>query len=99
MNNYEDDYESRREARRAEEHRYQMDVMYEVWRSGGNTDRIDRERVSDAFSNGDDESLAARREIAKMRPKPPQEEAQQARQRLAIPSRCARLKRKVLRPD
>jgi hypothetical protein len=65
-----DDYESRREARREQERRYQADVAYEVWRSGGDTDRVDRDRVSGSFYDGDDESLAAQRELRRQRPKP-----------------------------
>lgn len=57
-----DDYR-RREQRHEEERRYQGDVTYDVWRSGGNVDHIDRDRVSDAFRDGDPYESAARREI------------------------------------
>ena len=34
---------------RKEEYDYENDVYYEVWRSGGNPDRIDMDRVNDDF--------------------------------------------------
>lgn len=40
------------EERREEERRYQSDVFYEVWRSGGNPDRINDDRVSDRMDRG-----------------------------------------------
>lgn len=40
-----------------------MDAMYEVWRAGGNTDRIDYDRVSDHHGNGDSYEAAARDEL------------------------------------
>lgn len=43
-----DTYEKRREERRA----YENDVFYEVWRRGGNPDRIDYDRVEDSFYDG-----------------------------------------------
>lgn len=68
---YGDDYETRRAERREEERRYQADVSYDVWRSGGDPDRVDRERVSDDFRDGvhrDDSASAALR-----RQRPPQQ--------------------------
>jgi hypothetical protein len=72
-----DDYESRQEQRREEERRYQSDVAYDVWRSGGNMDRVDRDRVSDAFHSGVDQFSAADREVRAQRPKPQIEEESQ----------------------
>jgi len=68
------DYDERRQQRREEEHRYQMDAMYEVWRAGGNTDRIDYDRVSAHHSNGDSYEAAARDELRRQRPRPSEEE-------------------------
>ena len=48
-NIYRDDYYERREREREE---YRGDVFYEVWRSGGNPDRIDDDRVNDRFYDG-----------------------------------------------
>ena len=31
---------------------YETDVEYEVWRSGGNPDRVDRDRVADYRDGG-----------------------------------------------
>lgn len=67
-----DDYESRREARRKEERRYHADVAYDVWRSGGNMDRVNYERVQDAFYNLVDSESAARAELRNQRPPEPQ---------------------------
>ena len=68
------DYDERRQQRREEEHRYQMDAMYEVWRAGGNPDRIDYDRVSDHHSNGDSYEAAAQDELRRQRPRPSEEE-------------------------
>lgn len=62
-----DEYERRREERRQEERRYEADVAYEVWRSGGDVDRIDRDRVHDAIADGLGSSEAARREMNRQR--------------------------------
>lgn len=67
-----DDYESRRQARREEERRYHADVAYDVWRSGGNMDRVNYERVQDAFYSQVDSESAARVELRKQRPPEPQ---------------------------
>lgn len=64
------DYDERRQRQRDEEHHYQMDAMYEVWRAGGNTDRIDYDRVSNHHANGDSYESAARDELRRQRPKP-----------------------------
>lgn len=64
------DYDDRREQRREEQRRYESDVFYEVWRSGGNTDRINPDRVQDRYWNGQDSESAARAELNAQRPKP-----------------------------
>lgn len=71
---YDSEDDARREERRAEERRYEMDVWYDVWRSGGNPDRIDPERVSDAYSRGESSDDAVRHELRSQAPKPPPEE-------------------------
>lgn len=68
------DYDERRKQQREEEHRYQMDAMYEVWRAGGNTDRIDYDRVSNHRDNGDSYETAAGDELRRQRPKPQEDE-------------------------
>lgn len=69
-----DSYEERREQRREEERQYQADVAYQVWRNGGDMDRVDRERVNEHYWQGDDCDRAASHELRSQRPKPPQEE-------------------------
>lgn len=50
---YHDETYEERQARRDEERRrFYADVAYDVWRSGGNPDRIDHDRVRDAFYDG-----------------------------------------------
>jgi len=61
-------YESRRQERREEERRYEADVYYDVWRSGGNPDAVNPDRVADAFHEGTYHEDAAAREIRKQRP-------------------------------
>lgn len=65
-----EEYERRREERRQEERRYEADVAYEVWRSGGDVDRIDRDRVHDAIADGLGSSEAARAEMRRQRAAP-----------------------------
>lgn len=74
MSTHQESYEERRERRREEERRYELDVFYEVWRSGGNPDRIDDDRVRSQYENGVDAEGAAQRELRAQRPKPPEEE-------------------------
>lgn len=57
---------------REEEDRYRGDVTYDVWRSGGNVDRIDYDRVGDHFLRGDRVEDAARHEMRLQRPPEPQ---------------------------
>lgn len=37
---------------RKEERDYESDVFYDVWRSGGNPDNIDMDRVNDDYHDG-----------------------------------------------
>jgi len=58
------------EERREEQRKYDNDVFYEVWRNGGNPDRIDFDRVQDRYYNGQDVESAASSELQAQRPKP-----------------------------
>lgn len=62
------------EERREQEREYRSDVEYEVWRSGGNMDRVDRDRVDRYHDDGLSVDSAARREMHHQRPPAPSEE-------------------------
>ena len=47
---------------------YEADVQCAVWRSGGNPDRVDPERVEDAWYDGRSSDAAARAELQRQRP-------------------------------
>lgn len=49
---------------------YWGDVLYEVWRSGGDVDRVDYDRVEDARYDGYDEYEAAASEMRHQQPEP-----------------------------
>lgn len=53
---------------------YEADVAYEVWRSGGNPDLVDRDRCEDAYYRGVDEWNQAAAELRRQRPEPPEQE-------------------------
>lgn len=53
--------------KRDERREYEADVFYEVWRSGGNPDAINYDRVDDARWDGIDAEGAARTELRKQR--------------------------------
>lgn len=61
------DYDERRAKEREDQRRYEGDVFYEVWRAGGNPDRINDDRVSDRYYNGDSSEQAARSELSHQR--------------------------------
>ena len=42
---------------------YEYDVQYEVWRKGGNPDRVDSDRIEDYYEEGLYSEEAAQREI------------------------------------
>ena len=63
-----DDYEKRRKERRA----YEADVYYEVWRAGGDPDRISDDRLDDARWDGVEPETAARSELRAQQPTPPE---------------------------
>lgn len=56
-----------RDEQREEQRRYDEDVFYDVWRSGGNPDRIDAERVMDHYYDGHSHEEAARAELRRQR--------------------------------
>lgn len=64
-----EDYYERREREREERREYEGDAMYQVWRQGGNVDRIDYERVDDHRRSGESADAAARAEMNRQRPK------------------------------
>ena len=61
-------WSERDDHRREELRKYEADVHYDVWRSGGNVDRIDYDRVSDHYYEGLSEDEAADYELRKQRP-------------------------------
>ena len=67
-----------REERDQERRRYEGDVMYEVWRREGNPDRVDYDRVQDAYYDGLTSDEAASREMKRQRPKPEPEAQEEA---------------------
>ena len=56
--------------RRKEQRDYEADVFYDVWKRGGNPDRVNNERVIDHFWNGDSVDRAVKDELERQRPKP-----------------------------
>jgi len=55
--------EERRQERRQEERNYEADVYYDVWRSGGDPDRVDMERVDESHYQGLEHDEAASVEL------------------------------------
>lgn len=70
MSRWDDDYKQREREREE----YRADVFYDVWRSGGNPDRIDYDRVSDRFYDGYQAEECARAELRAQRPREPEPE-------------------------
>lgn len=60
-------YEERRAREREEERSYEGNVWYDVWRSGGNPDNVNPDRVSQAFHDGVSSENAAVRELRAQR--------------------------------
>jgi len=58
-----DEYEDRRERQREERRHYEADVSYDVWRSGGNPDAIDHDRVLENYDRSNPPDVAADREL------------------------------------
>lgn len=79
MSRWDETYEERYQRRREEEREYRGDVTYDVWRSGGNVDRIDEDRVRSSHDNGLSHEQAARVELNAQRPRV-DEEAEYYRQ-------------------
>jgi hypothetical protein len=61
------------EQQREDRRRYIADVEYEVWRNGGDIDRVDRDRVVDSYYDGRSEDCAASAELRRQRPIPSEE--------------------------
>ncbi len=51
--------------------KYCGDVIYEVWRSGGNPDAVSADDMDDHYYDGLDAEAAAREELRCQRPNPP----------------------------
>ena len=66
-------YEERREERR----QYENDVFYEVWRSGGNPDGIDYDRVRDHYYDGYSSEESAGYELRSQRNRHSEEDEEQ----------------------
>lgn len=62
--------DDRRARERKEQHDYEMDVMYEVWRSGGNPDAVDYDRVRDHYHESWSVDSSASAELKRQRPPP-----------------------------
>jgi hypothetical protein len=56
-----------REERNEERREYHNDVAYDVWRSGGNMDAVDYDRVQDHYYDGDSSESAASHELRAQR--------------------------------
>lgn len=54
--------------KRDERREYEADVVYDVWRSGGNPDRVDPDRMSDAFYDRIPTDDFVRSELRRQRP-------------------------------
>jgi hypothetical protein len=57
-----------REEQREDRRNYEADVCYEVWRNGGDPDRVNLERVEEHFYNGDESESVIRCELRHQRP-------------------------------
>ena len=64
-----------REEQREDERRYQGDVEYAVWRSGGNSDAVDRDRVQEDYHAGLSADQSAQRFLRRRCVEPEPEEA------------------------
>lgn len=51
---------------------YRGDVIYDVWRRGGDPDRVDYDRTRDDFYDGLSSEESASREIRRQKPREPQ---------------------------
>jgi len=50
-----------------ERRKYTEDVVYDVWRSGGDPDAVDYDRVDDGFDDREDPFDVARDEVSRQR--------------------------------
>lgn len=62
-NSTEDDRERERERQRE----YESEVIYQVWRRGGNPDAVQPDEVSDAYYNGIPEDRLSNRIVRRQR--------------------------------
>lgn len=58
----------RDEDRRDRERSFWGDVVYEVWRNGGDSDRVDRDTTSEEFREGLSADDSAARELHRQHP-------------------------------
>ena len=59
-----------REEEREERRRFEGDVFYEVWRRGGDTDRINYDQLDDCYYDHHEPEVCASRIIQAQRPAP-----------------------------
>ena len=52
---------------RKEEYDYENDVFYDVWRSGGNPDNLDMDRVNDDYLDGLDHEQSAKKHFERQK--------------------------------
>lgn len=60
--------------KRDERREYEADIIYDVWRFGGNPDRVDYDRMSDAFYERIPAEDFVRSELRRQRPKEREQE-------------------------
>ena len=58
---------SQREAMSRSQREYEGDVVYGVWRLGGNPDALDVDRMGDHWREGDDVDVAVQNEMRRQR--------------------------------
>ena len=58
-----------REEQREERRKYEADVCYEVWRSGGSPDCVNLDRIEDSYYQDRDYESAARQELSAQKPR------------------------------
>lgn len=71
-----------REEIREERREYEADVAYEVWRSGGNMDNVNDERIEDNYYDGASIEHAAHIELEAQRPHRYEEQIEEAPQEI-----------------
>lgn len=66
-----------REQRREEERQYEGDVAYDVWKNGGDPDRVSHDRIQEHFYLGDESESATRDELRHQKPQPQEQEQEE----------------------